>query len=186
MPNLGEPTRAHALYAKSCDSTEDPGLSSILSEGTEYMKEGWGGSSADYNSWVAETGQILDIDLGCMKTVNGFYLRNFHSGSEWKDGTKDLEITACDSTVFSACQHSKKYSLSQIDKASSDITEFIPLEEEIRVRFVRIRILSIYGERGGLHYFRENRSPIHGASYQGQFIHYYYVMLRRLRMIFLN
>ena len=76
----------HVIYGNGYN------LDSILYEGNEYLI-----GNHDSNAWIAKNGQtrnnaMIEIDLGCEKNLNGFYLRNFHSGNDWKDGTKKFKI----------------------------------------------------------------------------------------------
>ena len=136
-------------------------IDSLLTEGSEFMEE------EEFTSWYGQNVQTT-IDLGCVKTINGFYARNFHSGQTWQDGTEQLEVSICNSTVFTECQDSQTFTIPKITGASMEKTIFFPLNEEVTARFVRIKIKSYYGVRGGLHYFRENESPNVGSSYQGK------------------
>ena len=146
-------------------------LDSILVEGSEFVE------GNDSNAWIAEKRQtgdaaMIKIDLGCQKELNGFYVRNFHSGNKWEDGTKKFKITLCDSTASSlnpgstGCKDRFFY-LGKISNRWVEKTFFIPLETAVSVRLVAIRIQSFFGQRGGLHYFRENEEPDLGSSYQG-------------------
>ena len=135
-------------------------LDSLLEEGSEFLE------GTNSTSWFGENEQIV-VDLGCKKTINGFYMRNFHSGSDWTDGTKEFEISFCNNSTFSECSNSKTFSMSQVTGASQEKTVFFPLEAEVTARFVRIKIISFFGSRGGLHYFKENESPTKGFTYQG-------------------
>ena len=79
--NLPGPRRARVIDGNGNN------LQSILEEGVEYLE------GNDSNSWIANKGQTgenarIDIDLGREKNLNGFYLRNFHSGYNWEDGTE--------------------------------------------------------------------------------------------------
>ena len=147
---------------------------SILYEGNEYLEE-----STDSNAWIGKNGKtgdnaMIKIDLGCEKILNGFYLRNFHSGENWKDGTKQFKVTFCDSassvtsvsSVSEGCQD-RIFQLNSISKINSEKTVFFPLDPVLSVRKIAIRILTFFGQRGGLHYFRENEKPNPGSSYQG-------------------
>jgi hypothetical protein len=63
----------------------------VLSEGSELRTTNF------TNYWVtpdSATGKYaqLVVDLGCMKTVNGFYLRNTHNGRITNRGTKEFTI----------------------------------------------------------------------------------------------
>ena len=63
-------------------------------------------------------------------------------------------------------------SLSEILSKSHEVTQYFPLEQQKSVRFVQIRIMSVYKakdgtSRGGLQYFSENTIGTTGASYQG-------------------
>ena len=116
---------------------------------------------------------MIKIDLGCQKDLNGFHVRNFHSGNNWEDGTKQFKITLCNSSVSSltpgssGCQD-RIFNLGKISNRWFEKTVFIPLEPAVSVRLVAIRIQSFFGQRGGLHYFRENEDPDPGSSYQGR------------------
>ena len=145
-------------------------MDSILEENNEYVEGNY------YNAWVAGRGQtgdnaMIEIDLGCDKIINGFYLRNFHSGTNWQDGTNQFNITFCSSASFSpgapACQD-RTFNLERISSKQTEKTVFFPLEIAVSVRLVTIRIQSFYGKRGGLQYFRENEISNPGSSYQGR------------------
>ena len=61
----------------------------ILSEGSEFYSF----STKTMNSWVTRNNALgedayLVIDLGCSKTINGFYVRNYHYGKRFMYGTK--------------------------------------------------------------------------------------------------
>ena len=72
-------------------SQSDP--SWILSEGSEFYS--YNPKPNLINSWVtrrydqwSEEPYII-IDLGCVKIINGYYIRNFHMGKKFQDGTKE-------------------------------------------------------------------------------------------------
>ena len=72
-------------------SESDPAW--ILSEGSEFYS--YNPKPNLINSWVtrrydqwSEEPYII-IDLGCVKTINGYYIRNFHMGKKFQDGSKE-------------------------------------------------------------------------------------------------
>ena len=61
----------------------------LLTEGSEYFS--WGPKFV--NSWVVQYNKkgkdyFVVIDLGCSKTINGYYVRNFHKGHKYGSGCK--------------------------------------------------------------------------------------------------
>ena len=96
-----------------------------------------------------------------------YFFRQYKGG-----GTREFEI-------FSKLKFKDDWdfclngSLSEIQSRSDEVTHYYPLQQQKSVRFVEIRIQSVYQATdgtllGGLQFFSENNLGTIGASYQGK------------------
>ena len=65
----------------------------LLTEGSEIFS--W--SPKHVNSWVIQYNKkgeafFVIIDLGCSKSINGYFVRNFHKGHKYNSGCKVKHI----------------------------------------------------------------------------------------------
>ena len=137
----------------------------VLTEGTEV----WGG-----NYWItpaSATGSKaqLVVDLGCEKTVNGFYVRNTHNGKRRNRAMNEF-IIFTSSTSSGPWDEVLRESLEDATQAEIEMTVFFPLPiifYYMTVRYVMVQVDSYYGYSGGLQYFSENEADKEGATYSG-------------------
>ena len=108
------------------------------------------------------------VDLGCEKTINGFYLRNTHNAERYNRGTGEFTIF---SQIIPGDQWKELVNgeLEEISRTSLELTNFIAIENSSTVRFVKFQVDSFYGSGGGLQYFAVNEMENIGESYSGDF-----------------
>ena len=98
------------------------------------------------------------IDLGCIKEINGLYIKNFHNSYMNNRGTEyfSIYVKYNESQVWSFTETEP----SLLDRAYSyDIKkiQFISFNKVVMVRYIKFTIDSYYGNKGGgLSYLAEN------------------------------
>ena len=164
-----------SLGSKTCgdctkslvESRDDPGLSSSAAAGVlEEKKE-----VSYQNYWMppeSTTGAdaFFVIDLGCVKEVNGVYLRNSHNADYNNRGTRTFSIKTRIKTSDSWTQLSlANNTLDRVYSTALGETKFVAFNSFVPVRYIRFTVLSYYGAGGGLSYIQENEALRTGSSY---------------------
>jgi len=123
------------------------------------------------NAWMApsnETGEeaSLVIDLGCIKEINGVFLKNFHNAERDNRGTREFSvyIREKENQTCSRVDTEPTY----LDRAYSyavNMVQFVSFNKILTLRYVKLTVDSYYGSRGGgLSFFSESET-MGGSSY---------------------
>ena len=123
------------------------------------------------NAWMApsyETGEeaSLVIDLGCIKEINGVFLKNFHNAERDNRGTREFSVYVKEkeSQTWSRVDTEPTY----LDRAYSyavNMVQFVSFNKILTLRYVKLTVDSYYGSRGGgLSFFSESET-MGGSSY---------------------
>ena len=105
-------------------------------------------------------GEIFNIWIVCFSNYGG-------------GGTNEFKILSKIRLEDASWDFCLNGNLSQILSKAHEVTHYFTLEEQKSVRFVQIRVQSVYQtkagvSRGGLQYFSENTIGTTGARYQGK------------------
>ena len=135
----------------------------IFSEGSEYKNQSF------INSWITpelKTGKHAEIviNLGCEKTVNGFYIRNTHFGRHLGRGTKQFTIFTKD-VLHETWKPILTSEFKKFAEGNVEQTLFFPLNSILNLQYVQVHVDKFYAKGGGLHYFSKNESEKEGESY---------------------
>ena len=107
----------------------------------------------------------LVIDLGCIKELNGVYLKNSHNAHKDNRGTSEfsLYVKEEESETWSRVSTEPGY-LEPVYSYTVNKVQFISFAEVQMARYVKFTIDSYYGKGGGLSYFLESEG-LAGSSY---------------------
>ena len=143
-------------------SEPDDVIKNIFLDETEIYK---------LNYWLAPSQKTGDeaslvIDLGCIKEINGVYLKNFHNADKNNRGTMDFSIFVKENENRTWSQVTTEPSyLDRVYSYSTKKVQFVSFSHIHLVRYVKITIDSYYGNSGGgLSYFLESEG-LAGSSY---------------------
>ena len=126
------------------------------------------------NYWLAPKGYtgsnnaFITIDLGCVKEINGVYLRNTHNNGQNDRGTERFELYSgpaqkgpWDVINKNVTSLERMYSNALIE------TEFVPFNSVLSKRYLKFAVMSFYGDGGGLSFIEENEANRVGKSHPG-------------------
>ena len=139
----------------------------VLSEGSETMF-----SNFTINYWISREGSTGDnarlvVDLGCLKTVDGFYLRNTHNAYRFNRATQHFTLFSS-KKIEVGWKPILKNIFPEMNPGEIEKTHFFPLAKNVEMRYVRFQVESYYKSAGGLHYIAEHVAGSgEGESYQG-------------------
>ena len=124
------------------------------------------------NAWITKykkkgSSVFIVIDIGCEKTLNGFYARNTHQGHKWRNGAKEIKVGFSSNSDGPWTGEVTK-DIEKVDNISQEKTIFFPLAAEIEARYIKVTMMDYHQNRGGLQYFSENVSPDSGETYSGK------------------
>ena len=126
------------------------------------------------NYWLAPKGStgtngaFITIDLGCIKEINGVYLRNTHNDGDDDRGTERFEIYSGAAQGGPWAVISKNItSLERMQGGEMVETQFVAFTSILATRYLRFVVMSYYGDGGGLSYIEENEANIVGESHPG-------------------
>ena len=137
----------------------------VLSEGSEIQ------AVNRSNFWMAPDRAIgknaqLVVDLGCLKKVNGFFIRNTHNGQQMNRASKKVSIFVSNYSTEFEEEAVLTVNFSSIAESKFQ-THFYGLEKDITFKYFMVQVDKIFGDSGGLHYISENEEDRKGESYKG-------------------
>ena len=138
----------------------------VLSEGSETMGSNFTNYWITRHGWTGDNAKLV-VDLGCVKKVDGLYLRNTHNAQKYNRATNHF-------TVFSRQNIKQGWrpilegEFPEMNPEEKEMTWFFPLTRQIEMRYVKFQVESYYEVAGGLHYLAEHVAGSgEGESYRG-------------------
>lgn len=131
--------------------------------------------SLQENYWFVpnyQTGEAasLVIDLGCIKEINGLYMKNFHNAHKNNRGTQyfSIYVRYNESQTWLHTPTDPSY----LDRVYSYYTkkiQFVSFKETQMVRYIKMTIDTYYGKGGGLSYIAESEW-FRGSAYTSKHV----------------
>ena len=112
------------------------------------------------------------IDLGCIKEINGLYIKNFHNAHKDNRGTMyfSIYVRYNEKLDWSYTSTDPSY-LDRVYSYSTKKIQFISFKEILMVRYIKVTVDSYYGNKGGgLSYIAESEW-FRGSTYTSKYVH---------------
>ena len=112
------------------------------------------------------------IDLGCIKEINGLYIKNFHNAHKNNRGTMyfSIYVRYSENQDWSYVTTDPNY-LDRVYSWSIKNIQFIAFDDIAMVRYIKFTIDSYYGNKGGgLSYLAESEG-FAGSTYTCKYPH---------------
>ena len=114
----------------------------------------------------------LVIDLGCIKEINGLYIKNFHNAHKDNRGTQyfSIYVRYNESQDWSYTTTEPNY-LDRVYSWTTKTIQFISFNKIAMVRYIKFTVDSYYGSKGGgLSYIAESEW-FGGSTYTSKYPH---------------